>query len=57
MTGLDTKSDKIKKFGFVPSDVVLLCCVYTDLFELTDKDNTQELIEIARQVGLIDDLI
>jgi|18_taG_2_1085343.scaffolds.fasta_scaffold96472_2 hypothetical protein len=56
MLTLDSKADKIKKFGFVPSDVVMLCCVYTDLFKLIDEHDTKELIDAAKQVGLIDDL-
>jgi hypothetical protein len=57
MSGLNTKADKLKRFGFVPSDVVLVCCAYTDLFEMTDKDDAEELTAIADKVGLVDDLL
>jgi|LUMJ01.1.fsa_nt_gb hypothetical protein len=56
MLSLESKADKIKKFGFVSNDVVMLCCAYTDLFKLTDDHDTDELIAAAEHAGMIDDL-
>ena len=53
---MTTKSDKIKKFGFLETNVVMLCCDYTDLFTLKREDDSYELSMIASRSGLVKDL-
>ena len=53
---LVTKSNKLKKMGYMRSDEVLLCRKYSGLFKIKDESDWNEIRKITDDLGLVDDV-